>query len=142
MKLSVETPYGTVTRTTERPYRFVVVTQGQGETYQRARHEAARRSTLAEAAKYERWAAAAEDGIYHEVYNGGYGHANHTVGELVSYAAGARAKASQPFKFEPGRPGAYGWSQSRSGAQKMADEAAKYGHEGIMILAVTVPVAK
>ena len=136
-KLTVETPYGAVTRTSARPYAFVVVSFGQSESYLRSQHAANVAHQEGQARTYRK--AADDGGVLYP-----WATASDTVEtcgqtpeQFIEWAEQAELFAARPFVMADAALVLQGWSQSREGAQRMADEAARHGHLGIAVVAVT-----
>jgi hypothetical protein len=131
-KLVVETPYGTVTRESNRPYKFVVVSFGRSEAYLRSRHEADAAYLTKLAARYRVAEATGIDSDHPG--DGKY----FTAEEWGAWAADAETKASRKFEMPEAKRMVHGWSQSMKGASGMARTAENYGYLCITIVPVLV----
>lgn len=128
-QIIVETPYGTVTRTSARPYQFVIVSKGVSVAYELARHEASVAYNTKLAARYLVTAAAGGTNPFP-----GY---HQTPEEFTQWAADASAAAARPFQpSDPEQVTVQGWSQSAAGAGKFVAEAQRYGHLNVVVVPI------
>jgi hypothetical protein len=133
-KLTVSTPYGTVTRTTERDYQFVVVSMGQSEAYLRSQHAAYTAHQAKLAAGYRKAEASGGMDTPDARDRGRW-----PVATWAEWADRAEKAAASPFVMPEDHMVTHGWSGSQRGAASMVATAQKHGYTGILVVPVAPP---
>lgn len=127
----VKTKYGIeVTRQSDRPYKFVIISFGQSEAFLRSRHEAKAKYLNELAARYRIAERTGTDPKYPQ--DGG----RFVAEDYRRWAEDTEAKAAIPFVAEEAKLMVHGWSMSMKGAMAMEREAVKYRYLNIEVLPV------
>lgn len=140
MKLTVATPFGTFTRRSARPYKFVVVACGESELKIQTQHQACNRQAQQIIARHERDIA---NGTLLRLPISGWTVADseRVIAQQREYLATADARlahslADNAARIAAKRGNQFGWSTRRELAEKVAADVRKHQYLNVAIYEV------